>query len=528
VRVGHLREKGEVLIETELKIQIDPGCEARLRQLLAQLPGREGAVRSRSLVSIYCDTSAQDLARGGIALRLRRDGRRWVQSVKKASREASRGLFAATEIERPAPGGRLRLDGEDPSGIYGEIRARVNGADLAAVFETRVKRTTARLRGERGVVEVALDRGELIAGALSAPIREAELELVEGEVGAIFDVARRLFPDGVIRFSSEPKSSRGLRLATSGRADQDPQPRKAGTPDFSAEATVEAAARDALRDCLAQVADNIVLMTVSDASAGPHQLRIGLRRLRTVIAAFKRMLGPKALAPVAQEARRLGRVVGGLRDLDVLVEKTFAEASAGGLDPTARDALLAPVEARRQAARAEVRAALAAPDATCFLFDLAELIEGRGWLVPSDYSQSERLATPVGEVAPAVIERRYRKVIKRGRHIAALDEGELHELRKELKKLRYTVELMAPLYGGKARKKFVKALNGLQDSFGGLNDAATTAGLLLCEDAPGSGDPAAQRAAGWVLGRLAAVAEADRARLAARWKSFEKLDPHWR
>jgi triphosphatase len=521
------------LIERELKIQLGCGEEARLCQQLARMPGREGPVRSRQLVSIYCDTSAQDLALGGIALRLRKDGRRWIQTVKKAPTEGSRGLFATTEVERPAPGGCLRLDGEDPDGIYGEIRERVNGADLGAVFETRVRRTSARLRGPRGLVEVALDRGEVVAGALSAPIREAEIELVEGEVGAIFDAARLLFPDGVIRFAAEPKSARGLRLATSGRADPEPSPRKAGMPEFSAKAPVEAAARESLRDCLAQIADNMALVAVSDSVEAPHQLRIGLRRLRTALSAFGRALGAEALAPLGEEAKRLGRTVGALRDLDVLVEETLAGAGSHGLDPAACDALRAPVEARRQAVRAEVRAALAAPEAVRFLFDLAELIEGRGWLVPSDYSQTERLAAPVGEMGPELMEHRYRRVIKRGRHIARLGDEELHELRKELKKLRYTLELMAPLHGGKSQRKFVKTLKALQDTFGGLNDAATTGALLTGalltgEDAPGAGDPAAQRGAGWILGRLSALAEADRAHLVDRWKAFDKLEPYWR
>jgi triphosphatase len=78
-------------------------------------------------------------------VRLRKDGRRWIQSVKKAPEEGSRGLFATTEFERPAPGGRMCLDGEDPDRHLGEMRKRMNGADLGAVFETRVRRTSARL-----------------------------------------------------------------------------------------------------------------------------------------------------------------------------------------------------------------------------------------------------------------------------------------------------------------------------------------------------------------------------------------------
>ena len=94
--------------------------------------------------------------------------------------------------------------------------------------------------------------------------------------------------------------------------------------------------------------------------------------------------------------------------------------------------------------RAEVRAALAGAEATGFLFDLGAFIEGRGWLVASDYSQSARLAAPIGEVAPRILARRHRKAMKLGRKVRELDAAGLHELRKELKKLRYTVDMLRP------------------------------------------------------------------------------------
>jgi triphosphatase len=511
--------------ETELKILLDAETEARLRRDPALAEMRVAPPRTRQLVSIYHDTPGHDLARARIALRLRKTGRRWVQTVKKSPDEGSRGLFATLEIDRPAPGGRLKLDHDDPDGVYRAIAERAGEAAIGPVFETRVRRTSLQLRAETGVVELAIDRGEVIAGALSAPIREAEIELVEGSVEAIFAVARRLFTSGPVRFASEPKSARGMRLARRGEAEAPQGPRKAGSLDFGPETGLEAVVRDVLRDCFAQVADNLVVVADSDDPEGSHQLRVGLRRLRSALSTFAPSIGREALQPLGAAARELGRVVGPLRDLDVLAEEMLG--SVEGLDGAAREALGAAVEARRRAVREEVRAALAGGETVGFVFDLAAAIEGRRWLVPSDYSQTARLAAPIGEVAPAMLGKRWRKAMKKGRRIGELDAEGLHELRKELKKLRYSAEMLGAIYPAKRYGAFIGALKKLQDRFGSLNDAAMAAELLSGPEAPGAGDAAAQRAVGWLLGGLAVTAAGDRPRLEKAWRKLEGTARFW-
>ena len=87
-------------------------------------------------------------------------------------------------------------------------------------------------------MELALDEGEIVAGEASAPIREAELELVSGEVVGVYALARLLFPTGPVRFSPENKAALGYRLAGTGEAERPLKPRSAGAPHFGPEATV--------------------------------------------------------------------------------------------------------------------------------------------------------------------------------------------------------------------------------------------------------------------------------------------------
>ena len=56
-------------------------------------------------------------------------------------------------------------------------------------------------------------------------------------------------------------------------------------------------ARDVLRDCHAQIAANLVVVAGSTEPEGPHQLRVGLRRLRTAFAVFEDSLGAHLFAP---------------------------------------------------------------------------------------------------------------------------------------------------------------------------------------------------------------------------------------
>lgn len=508
--------------EVELKITLDPGGDARLRRAPA-LEDRAAPARNADLVSVYYDTPGEALAQAGIALRLRREGRRWIQTIKIKAGEETGGLFANREVECPAPGARLVLEGEDPA--FAAIVETAGDAPLSPIFETRVKRRIELIRVPEGLVELAIDKGEIVAGSRVEPILEAELELKEGAVSAIYSLARKLFQSGPVRFAPLNKSARGYALA---RGDGDASVKKPTGPDFSGETGVEKVARDILRDCFAQIIREQERLADTTEPEGAHQLRVGMRKLRTALKLFEPVLGSGiAVTRLSDQARELGKAISALRDLDVL-EEEIGELTETGLDAQARDALVAALSVRRESERAAARAAIAGPDGAAFLFDLGEFIETRGWLEPSDYDQTARLARPVGEVAPEMLGKRLKAARKRAKHLDRLDEAALHDLRKSLKKLRYGVEMLAPIYEGREVALYLRAIKDMQDGFGSLTDAAMAAAWLTGEDALGAGDPAAQRAAGWLLGTMAARVASDRPRIFAAWQELADRKPFWR
>jgi len=524
------QKRGARVIETELKITLDKAAEAALSAHVALEGLRVRPRQTDELVSTYFDTPDQALARAGIALRLRKIGSRFVQTVKVKDPKAAtaHGLFSHVEVEIPAPDRKLVLDGPDAHGVFAAILKAAGDAELMPMFETHVSRIVEHLAAPcGGEVELAIDRGEIIAGEHRAVICEAEIELMSGDVTAVFKVARVLFREGPLRFSTANKAARGYLLAATGTADRPLAARNAGALSYVADTPIETVARDVLRDCFAQISLNMVVVAESEAPEGPHQLRVGLRRLRTALDVLGPSLGGAVIEKLSEKARDFGRVVGLLRDIDVLIGEIVGPETEDGLDAPARTALLTALEKRRVTVRVGVRAALASPEAVDFVLDLMQLVEARGWLQPSDYSQTARLTVPIGAIASKLMDEHAEKAHKKAHKLHHLNDDALHELRKKLKKLRYAAEILDPIYRGKKVTAYVKSLKKLQDTFGSINDAAMAAEYLTGPDAPGRKDPDIQRAVGWVLGRLAAKAGAERPRFFEQWEKFAQTRQFW-
>ncbi len=158
------------------------------------------------LFNIYYDTPDLALRELGIALRLRRQGNIWLQTVKCAGSSAG-GLSTRPEWETPY-GGQFDFSPVDDAAIRAQLE-RINGdGQLAPLFETNFRRVTWRFDG----VLLVLDRGWIIAGDRREAISELELELAGGEVGQLFALAERLKERLPIVPALRSKAERGLRL----------------------------------------------------------------------------------------------------------------------------------------------------------------------------------------------------------------------------------------------------------------------------------------------------------------------------
>jgi inorganic triphosphatase YgiF len=520
-------------MEIELKLLVAPDDLARIDRHPAVRALRRGGARRQTLETVYYDTPDGALARAGVALRLRHDGKRWVQTLKGGGHAAA-GLHAREEIEWDLVGSTLNVGLLDDT-PYAELFARrkVRGR-LQPVFTTGFERKVRTLAFPDGTTaELALDRGAIRAGDEEAPIREAEIELKGGDPARLFALAREIARDVPVQLGHATKAERGYAL---GHGPAPPQ--KARVVRLDPAMTAGAALRAIASACIAQMQANEHGLHAGRDPEYLHQLRVGLRRLRSCLSLVALATSKEAVAPLADELRWLGGALGPARDWDVFMTETFPPlarrfGAAAGL------ASFRACAARvRRAHDAAARDAVGSPRYTALLLALGEAFArddlpgfprpaapaGAGGQAPSP--QPIGVDARVEAFAAFVLGKRDRRVRKRGGDVPTATPEVRHQVRIAAKKLRYAAEFFASLYPAKRVARYVDALEDLQDILGALNDAAVVDRLL--SEVAGSGRPVAAGVDGLVRGWVAAVAQHELARFKRAWRAFEDAKPYWK
>jgi triphosphatase len=503
--------------ETELKLIFPPDAERALADHPVFRSAEAGPLENRRIVTTYFDTETQALKARGFTLRVRRADSERVQTVKS---EGDGGLAAQRgEWEWPIADDRpnLSLLQETP---VAQGLPPLQADDLQPVVVTDIVRTaqTLRLKNDT-IVEAAFDHGSVAAGQASAPICELELELREGEPGALYRLALELNQAAPLALGVESKAARGFRLK-SGAA---PQAKKAAPPNLDPEIGAAAAFRQIVLTELGYLIANQPAARAGDAE-GIHQMRVGIRRLRSALMLFDLYLEEEATERFQAELRRMGRIFGESRDWDVFCLEALPSAldqaeNIGWID------LLRPVaQARREAAHADFLRTLDAPAFTALTLGLAAWAEDGA--AHERLIGNEKLRRPLARLAPKMLDRLQRKVDRRGAAMKTLAGEELHALRKSLKKLRYGVEYLTPLYPAKAVKAYLKHCKALQKSLGAINDAVTAVRRAEELTENGRADLAA------AVGALAQKVKGSRRKatksLVKRWRAFDDEQRFWR
>jgi inorganic triphosphatase YgiF len=433
----------------ELKAGLAHQAAARLTRRLMQLTGSapQGPDRLRA---VYFDSTDRRLQAAGVALRVRREGAILVLTVK-VGRTASGGFHQVREVEARVSALRPALAAVPDPVLRQRMEALLDGATLQPWFETRVSRRRWQVRCAHGLVEVALDRGTIVAGARRQPILEAEFELLEGSPEVLFQLAEDLLGSEQLVLALPSKAARGAQLADGQPWRPLPGNSKPVAPPAGQDGAE--AFRVQLDRLAAAVASSLDTMLQSDDPEGPHQLRVSLRRLRVALAMYKPLLEPSLAEHLADEARALGRRVAPLRDSDVLVGLYTGAATTA---PTLGLAL----QAHGAEVRAAVRADVPRSGATGFVLELLGLAALGGWRRHGQGMTVEALAS-------AALARLWRRTVRLGDRLSALSDEDRHELRKALKKLRYQLELAPVSF---PRKPFSGHLRRLQEDLGQLND----------------------------------------------------------
>ena len=500
--------------ETELKFQVPAGQRASVDAAVA---GRAPRRRIR-LQAAYFDTPDRALARAGLALRVRREGRIWVQTLKGQTEDSMTRiehnvmLGSAPGVPVANPALHAEAAGAD---ALAAVLAQAPGETLSVVYRTDILRRTRAVRTPVGTVELAFDTGRIVSGAATIGVRELEIELLSGSSLAVIEVARRWLSRHGLWLDSRSKAERGDLLA---RGETSAAPRLALPVALAPDMAPRRAWQVVLRSCADQIVVNASQIASGEfAAEHVHQLRVGLRRLRSAIRLFPFVPTEATLGEAAAQTFRL---LGAARDQAVM-----AAEFGGELQRAWQSAGMAAEIRLEPAPPAEDPAAVVRdPAVQRLLLDLLSLAGAAPEPQRADAEHKTADQIDVRDRLAAQLGRWHQSAAADAKRFAELDDAARHRLRKRIKRLRYAVEFCEALFERGDVRRYLRPLRALQDRLGAINDGAVA--MQAFHDACIAGVGGAR--AGFALGWLSARREVLVAEARPALKGFARAKPFWK
>jgi len=512
--------------EIEIKLAVPAASFATLLKAPALLALAVGPVRRKTFVTTYFDTPDLRLQTAGMALRVRRDGRRRIQTLKTA-RHPTLGPLARCEWERTVVGETPVIDPDwlaeiDDKGARKLLSKEKLRRQLTALFATRFTRRTLEIRHGSSAIELALDHGAIETPRGNVPISEVELELKSGTSADLYALARLIMTLVPAQVEARSKAERGYGIALgaetcSARGDD---------TGLDSALSVSDAFLEIGRRCFSHMRANETLVRSRPGVEGVHQLRVALRRLRSALSAFGDVLPEDERRAASEKLRWIASACGAARDWDVFGGELMKPLAEHLADEPGLERVVAAAEGARQRAYAEMASTLASERLAVALLEVEAWWESGSW----NAGMGAWGPLPARDFATATLKKLHRKVVKLGDQIDDLEEIELHELRIRGKKLRYAAEFFRSLFARKAVKPYLAALADIQSHLGALNDAVVAKALLadLARGQDSLPHALLLRADGIVTGWIAARVRRDLDELPQIWSRFGTVKPFWK
>jgi CHAD domain-containing protein len=210
-----------------------------------------------------------------------------------------------------------------------------------------------------------------------------------------------------------------------------------------------------------------------DAVEALHDLRVSSRRLRAFVQLFEPLLDATIAQHVGKPLRRVTRAAGELRDLDVQIalvqERVPLQVTDGAR--AALEHLLERIDGRRDEVQAHAQRKLRKVKKKDIAVGVAAALGEVVARLPASPEDTAELAWMLLEPLVDSVEEHEKNVG------SASAPAALHELRISIKKLRYALELVAPLLGGEQRT-LIKRAEALQELLGTHHDLFVIGGLM--------------------------------------------------
>jgi len=284
--------------------------------------------------------------------------------------------------------------------------------------------------------------------------------------------------------------------------------------------TVEEAFKHILEANLASVKVWEPIALAGEDIEGVHQMRVGLRRMRSALNLFQPAIPRKLSRPLSKEMRWAARALDRARDLDVYITENFPGKGNKHQQKMQRIA-----RRHRDEAYSRVRNIVQSKRYQSFNSEFNHWLDTKAWREQLSEDKQKVLLSEITPFACRVLEEHQGDVLGAGKEIEKLDSEALHRLRIECKKLRYAAEFFAPLYGERM-KDFTGHLKALQDLLGTLHDTAILSGLQN-ELLIGTHNSKLKRIAGKLKDKRYKESKEIKRNLVERWQAFSEAEHPW-
>jgi inorganic triphosphatase YgiF len=453
-------------VETELKLRIAPERLAKLKRHPLLKAHQLARPMTRRLYNIYYDTPKFELHQSGMALRLRRSGRQWLQTLKGGG-SVHGGLHQRNEWEMPVSGPALDFSLPQAT-AWKDVLPKHLRKQLRPVFVTDFSRNSRMLLWQDAQIELCMDQGEVSTEKSRAPVCELELELISGKPQQLFGLALALLDIVPFELESISKAEQGFHLLSKTAE----QPLKALPLNLVKQDDLGKAMQMLIWSVLQHVQSNVHGATVSGNSEYLHQLRVALRRLRVLLRMVESICADEQLAIFRKEVAALCITLGRIREWDVFLAQTVQPLCERMPQDAGLQALVVTSEQHRDVCCSELRNDMQVRELQRLLLRLAFWMHGPYW------QQVEISGLSTCDVAATYLTELARQFAQAGEHLDTFDAAKLHAMRIRTKKLRYCAEFFASLYGKHKSQQYLTALSAVQEVLGQINDDAVANRLL--------------------------------------------------
>jgi triphosphatase len=454
----------------------------------------KGGVRRQHLQAAYIDTPDFLLTQAGIVLRLRKEGRQWIQTLKVATNNPLERLehnIVLGATGNAIPKWNLDMHHHTKSGQLLKKRfPKLRSDDLKICYRTDIWRRRVVVNTRQGILEYALDKGSIYSqlsnGETKTPVQELEIELKEGDPRDVLNHAQSMIKSHGAYIDTRSKSERGYLLASG--LEFSP-PTRAKFISLKGMGEGHEIVSRLIHSCMQQVLANQSVLNAEfkNYSEYLHQLRVGLRRLKVLFKYLAKQdiyLSDKEI----EVFKRVFAMLGQYRDNDYVTHVLNPTLlSLGGPEIKLGEITELPNPSRITRGK----------EFQLLLLEIMSLgLTKATPIVNSVKDGNTKDGVSIAKKSVAkLLDSGFRFVSDRVSIFASLKDEEVHLIRKKMKFIRYSLDFFKDYCIKKTYPKFFKSLTVTLDFFGLFNDICVAANRI---ESLAQSDPDLLFALGWL------------------------------